>query len=251
MTDVSLMTGVLHGRTEMFEHRIVANTLVLSFHRPVRVMSWAILNGGLRPNTSHIVNHHVESCSPKDEPAKILRQVTSRLGLKGTVVGMMTAADVRHYSMARASHKDLVAYSMATAGCMNLATVGEEGKYLDHRAEAICGDTINLIVVANYRFTHEAMLEAIEIITEAKVKAMYELGLRSKANGEPATGTGTDCVAVAVGHDRRYLVCGKHTKWGELLGRAALESVRTALRATSPGNPNRKENTNAASDCRA
>ncbi len=140
---------------------------------------------------------------------------------------------------------------MATAGCTNLATVGEEGKYLDHRAEVICGDTINLIVVANYRFTHEAMLEAMEIVTEAKVKVMHEFGLRSKASGEPATGTGTDCVAVAVGHDRRYLFCGKHTKWGELLGRAALESLRTALRATSPGNPNRKENTNAASDCQA
>ncbi len=241
----------LNGEPGIFKHRIMGSTLVVSFPRETRVLSWAILNGGIRPNVKHIINHHVEGSTLKSEPATTLRQVVSRLGLKGTVVGMMTAADVRHYSMARASHKDLVAYSIATAGCTNLATVGEEGKYLDHRAEAICGDTINLIVVANYRFTHEAMLEAIEIATEAKVKAMYEFGLRSKATGEPATGTGTDCVAVAVGHDRRYLFCGKHTKWGELLGRAALESLRTALRATSPGNPNRKENTNAAPDCQA
>jgi adenosylcobinamide amidohydrolase len=40
---------------------------------------------------------------------------------------------------------------------------------------------------------------------------------------------------VAVGHDCRYFFCGKHTKWGELLGRAALESVRTAVKATLAG----------------
>jgi adenosylcobinamide amidohydrolase len=77
------------------------------------------------------------------------------------------------------------------------------------------------------------MLEAMAIATEAKVRAMYEFGLRSVTTGQPATGTGTDCIAVASGHDRRYVFCGKHTKWGELVGRASLESIRGALRAAA------------------
>ena len=231
VTRVNIGSAMNEG-TGMFKLRIMGSTLVVSFPRETRVLSWAILNGGIRPNVKHIVNHHVEGSTLENEPDTLLRQVASRLGLKGTVVGMMTAADVGQYSIAQASYEDLTACSIATAGCANLATVGEEGKYLDHRAEAICPNTINSIVVANYQFTHEAMLEAIQIVTEAKVKVMYEFGLRSKATGEPATGTGTDCVAVAVGHDRRYVFCGKHTKWGELLGRATLESVRAAIRAT-------------------
>jgi adenosylcobinamide amidohydrolase len=145
---------------------------------------------------------------------------------------MMTAADLHQYCLARVSHCDLVACAVTTAGCRNLASVGETGNYLEHGSQSTCTGTINLIVVTNYRFTHEAMLEAIQIATEAKVKAVYEFGLRRKLNGEPATGTGTDCIAVAVGSERRYLFCGKHTKWGELVGRASLERIRGAVRTT-------------------
>jgi adenosylcobinamide amidohydrolase len=98
----------------------------------------------------------------------------------------------------------------------------------------MCVGTINLIVTVNYGFTHEAMLEALAIGTESKVKAVYEAGLRSKANADFATGTGTDCVAIAAGPERRYRICGKHTKWGELIGRASLESIRGALRSEHP-----------------
>jgi adenosylcobinamide amidohydrolase len=146
----------------------------------------------------------------------------------------MTAADVRSYSIAQVSHGDLCAHALATAGCSNLAAVGEEGKFLEGESRPTCAGTINLILVIDYRFTHEAMLEALAIATEAKVRAVYESGLRSVANGEPATGTGTDCIAVAVGSHRGYQFCGKHTKWGELIDRASLESVRGALCGEAP-----------------
>lgn len=207
--------GDLQEGQELFAHRLAGDTFVLSFKRPAEVVSWAILNGGFRPQTAHIINHHVEVCSPNEAPDRTLRQVAGRLSLKGTVVGMMTAADVRKYSIAKAYHDDLCAWTIATAACGNLATVGEAASFLESRPKLVHADTINLVVVTNYRFTHEAMLEAIEIATEAKVKVLCEFGLRSKANGEPATGTGTDCIAV--------------------IGRASLESIRSALRTASPG----------------
>lgn len=151
-------------------------------------------------------------------------------------MGLLTGADVHRFSMACAVHNELQAYVISTAGCGNLATVGETGNYVEQDSPPVPAGTINIIVALNYAFTHEAMLEAMAIITEAKVRAIYELGLKSVATGEPATGTGTDCIALAVGHDRSYIFCGKHTKWGELVGKASLDSIRGALRlANSSG----------------
>jgi adenosylcobinamide amidohydrolase len=228
---------------DFFELRLSEGTLVVSLPRPSPVISWAILNGGLRTHVSHIINHQVDPHDGVDKPGKTLRQAASQAGITGTIVGMMTGVDVRQFFLANAVHGELRVCAVATAGCGNLATVGETGGYVERHSAKIHPGTINLILVVNYGFAREAMLEAMAIATEAKVRAMYEFGLRSAATGEPATGTGTDCIAVAAGHDRRYAFCGKHTKWGELVGRASLESIRGALSATraneirSPGHP--------------
>jgi adenosylcobinamide amidohydrolase len=215
---------------QFFELRVEKNTLVVTFPGPRNVMSWAILNGGVRTHASHIINHHVDPHTHGDDPGKTLRQAASRIGIKGTFVGMLTGADVQQFSMARAMYNELQAYVISTAGCANLATVGETGNFVEGTSPPVETGTINIIVALNYAFTREAMMEAMAIVTEAKVRATYEFGLKSVATGQPATGTGTDCIAVAVGHDRRYVFCGKHTKWGELVGRASLESIRGALR---------------------
>lgn len=214
---------------QFFKLRVQGDTLVVSFRGPRPVASWAVVNGGMGTQVSHIINHHVHPQTQFENPAKTLRKAAGRLGIKGTFVGMMTGADIRKFSSASAVHNGLQVCVVSTAGCVNLATVGETGAYIERRAEKIPTGTINIIAAVNYGFTQEAMLEAMAIITEAKVRALYEIGLKSAATGEPATGTGTDCIAFAAGHERRYVFCGKHTKWGELVGRAALESVRGAL----------------------
>jgi adenosylcobinamide amidohydrolase len=229
---------------QFFKVRVEQNTLVVTFPRPRNVMSWAILNGGVRTRASHIINHHVDPHTPDPDPRRTLRQAASRIGIKGTFVGLLTGADVRRFSMARAVYNELQAYVISTAGCGNLGTAGETANYVEGHSPRVPAGTINIIVALNYAFTHEAMLEAMSIVTEAKVRAIYELGLKSVATGESATGTGTDCIAVAVGHDRRYIFCGKHTKWGELVGKASLESIRGALR---PANPDGQKTMNSKS----
>jgi adenosylcobinamide amidohydrolase len=219
-----------------FEHRIAGDALIISFSRPLQVMSWSILHGGFRPQTAHIINQHMSVSSQENTPPETsLRQAVSRLGLRGTVVGMMTAANVRRYSFAKTTHDGLNAYALATARCSNLASVGDQADFMETKDSPRRVGTINLILVVNYKFTHEAMLEAMAIATEAKVKALFELGLRSSTTGEPATGTGTDCVAIATGFERRYHFCGKDTKWGELIGRVSLDSLRAALRGSNTG----------------
>src|SRR5260370_33176584 len=100
---------------------------------------------------------------------------------------MMAAGDVRKYSMARGVHQDLRAYAIATAGCGNVATVGETGAYVEGEAQPIPPGTINLIVAVNYGFTHEAMLEAIAIATGAKGGGLYGFGLTITTPGQQTT----------------------------------------------------------------
>jgi hypothetical protein len=69
-------------------------------------------------------------------------------------------------------------------------------------------------------------------MTEAKTSALLELAIGSKSSWRPATGTGTDQFAIAAPRDggipRTWT--GKHTKAGELIGRAVREATLEALR---------------------
>ena len=97
--------------------------------------------------------------------------------------------------------------------------------------------TINIVVMANRPLTSAAMVEAVQIAAEARTLAVLEAGIKSVRSGAPATGTGTDCIAIAAParaasrgvRAERY--CGKHTLLGELIGRAVLESCARAIAA--------------------
>jgi adenosylcobinamide amidohydrolase len=79
----------------------------------------------------------------------------------------------------------------------------------------------------------EALVEAIQIATEGRVRALYEAEVRSSMSDLAATGTGTDCIAVATLGSERARYCGKHTRLGELIGRASYMAVRKGIAGTS------------------
>jgi adenosylcobinamide amidohydrolase len=170
-----------------------------------------------------VIVHSVDS-----NPVQSARQAASRLDLRGTVVGMMIRNELEFHAVTIAE-KDLQVSAIAVADCSMMASVG------DHPAHPIEGPVpnihltaFNLILITNYRFTQEAMLEAISIATEAKSRAICELNLQTKS-GELATGGTADCVAVVSGLERRYEKCSKQNTWGMLIGRASLECIRRAL----------------------
>jgi len=102
--------------------------------------------------------------------------------------------------------------------------------------ESTHAGTINVIVVVNRPLARGAMVEAVQIATEARVLAVLAAGIKSVRSGAPATGTGTDCIAIAAPLRARARgaraepYCGKHTLLGELVGRAVLESCARAIR---------------------
>lgn len=195
-------------------------TLVVAFPEPYRVMSWAPLGGGLveaRTILNHQVNIHDTSIP---EPEVFMQNLAQRLGVNLPVVGLMTGVLMERLVRNSIGASDLTIECFATVGLSNALAAGDPATY-----EEKVG-TINLIVALNQPLTIPAMLEAVQIVTEAKVAALFAAQIRSTVSPAFATGTGTDCVAIACPQaSPAYPYCGKHTQLGERIGRVAMSAV--------------------------
>jgi adenosylcobinamide hydrolase len=217
-----------------FTIRIEQDALIVSFPAPARTLSWAVLNGGFC-HADHVINHHVSGsdrlfCA---RPQRWLETAAARLGLEGAVVAMATAVKMNSVVHAPLSTGNAEADCFATVGCGNALSVGDPASVTLEEAAPSPLHTINIILAVQPGLADEAMVEAIQIVTEGRVRALNEAGIRSSISHLAATGTGTDCIAVvSLGREReRY--CGKHTHLGELIGRAAYSAVRNGLALAS------------------
>jgi adenosylcobinamide amidohydrolase len=215
-----------------FTTRRDENALVLSFPAPVRVLSWAVLNGGFS-SADHVVNHCVDIddrafCA---NPRCWLERAAARLKLPGTVVGMATAVQMKHVVRTDSQLDRIAVTCFATVGCGNALSVGDPASVSIAKSAAGALHTINMIVTVRPGLSDRAMVEAIQIATEARVRALYEAAVKSSASDLTATGTGTDCIAVvSLGPDCAPY-CGKHTRLGELIGSVVYHAVAKGLRA--------------------
>jgi adenosylcobinamide amidohydrolase len=220
----------VHPETSLFKIGIKnCESLIVTLLRPAHVVSWAPLHGGLRTHAREILIHRVEQDFNAAYAGITLRRAASRGRLTGTIVGMCSSGQVSDYAVGTASYEELQAETLCIADTFGLAMVGESGTFVERLSSRRSSQAINMVIAVNYNMTHEAMLEAIGIATETKVRILHEFGLRSRTSGEPATGSAVDCVAVTSGHDRRYTLSGKNTKWGELIGKAGVASLRSAI----------------------
>ena len=196
-----------------------------------RVLSWAPLGGGLR-RARLLGNHQVLSSdrAATESPARYLSQVVRDMKCGDPVdpadaVMMMTGTDIRRVQVACASHGSIIAQAWCTAGCSNALRVGDPAT-VEHPTVG----TINLIVAVSEPLSPGALAEASQLAVEARVAAIFSAGIRSTVSDGLATGTGTDCVIIASPFSRSgFQYCGKHTRLGELIGRAALQSCAAAL----------------------
>jgi adenosylcobinamide amidohydrolase len=188
-----------------FAVRADLDALILSFPEPVRVLSWAVLNG------------------------RWLEHAATNLGLTGRVVAMATAVEIKNLLRVSMPSGDAEVNCFATVGCGNALSVGDLASIaIDESAPAPL-HTINMIITVRPGLSDEAMVEAIQIATEGRVRALYEAGITSSVSSLAATGTGTDCIAVVSLGGNRAPYCGKHTQLGEWIGRAAYNAVKDGL----------------------
>lgn len=217
----------------------------LRFAAPMRVISSAVLGGGLI-RAAQMVNVRVGErfMQPKEsghcDPAEALLGYCRDRGWIGTdpaaepVVGMMTAASMRSLRIEFVRWEAAGLAVFVTSGLSNALRAGDPAECLESGLDGAgyTPGTINIMLLSNVALAPAAQVECVQMITEAKAAVLRELDVPSVVSGEPATGTGTDAVAVAC-PDRsgtgmlRY--AGKHVPFGEGVARAVMRALRASL----------------------
>jgi adenosylcobinamide hydrolase len=213
---------------------VKGQTLVVWSKNPLRILSSALLNGGL-VEANGIINVQVPEGSGKDMndmhwmgPEKFLANAAEQLGLPNDkVAGLMTAAKMSNLVVSTEKQDDVSLAVFVTAGATVAVAAGEAAA---SKSELRKVGTINIIVVVDGNLTDGSMVEVVKTATEAKTVAIRELDIRSRFSGDLATGTLTDSVAVACtkkGTPIQY--AGTFTLIGESIGRLVREGVKTAI----------------------
>ncbi|MCS6897935.1 MAG: adenosylcobinamide amidohydrolase [Nitrospira sp.] len=223
-------------------YRVLDRTLIIDLGGRRKILSSAPQGGGLCV-ASHILNHQVADnpAVPTDfprrlgDPARCLKNVAAKYGLKAATVGLMTAVPMTQLVTARCAAASLWVECFATVGVSNAVRAGEwENMQIarDFGRDPVKPGTINLIVVTNVSLPNAALVGAVQVATEAKTGVLVEAGVLSCESGSFATGTGTDAVVIACrlrGEGRFCRYSGTHTVLGALIGQAVTRCVSVGL----------------------
>ena len=139
-------------------------------------------------------------------------------------VGMITSRDIGTFTRGAAVADGVRAEAVVTLGLSNAESVGRRLPW--HPADGSAGfGTVNILVALDLGLTRVAQLEALAVAVQARTAAILDLGLMLPTG--PASGTGTDCMALACRPGRtRY--AGLHTAAGEAVGSAVRAAVARA-----------------------
>lgn len=232
-----------------------ADTILVRFgpKRNGIVSSW--LNGGYSEDLSAVFNHQLsqENIDKYGDGGILdfLKYLSLRyfrgLGLRSDKLsGLITSADMNHYSIACERYRDIEVLAITTAGArVNAVSAGDVASYYeinaDYRYDLEDGSnnhsnnnkpgTINTIILINTRLDESSLLLAEMIAVEAKAVALRELMVSSNYSNEIATGTGTDGIAIFSNLESEDFSdnVSKHAKIGELIGKVVIDSIKDAL----------------------
>ena len=218
------------------------------------VSSW--LNGGYNEDLSAVFNHQLsqENIDKYGDGGILdfLKDLSTDfydcLDLRSKKLsGLITSADMDHYSIACEKYRDIEVIAISTAGVrVNAVSAGDIASYyeingeydfdMDNNNKDIYQNpnkpgTINTILLINSKLDESSLLLAELIAVEAKAVALRELMTSSNYSNEIATGTGTDGIAIFSNMDSKNTIenVSKHAKIGELIGKAVIASIKESL----------------------
>lgn len=190
--------------------------LVADLGGPRRVLSWSLNRPGF-VTASRIVWREVRNADLPEglDAVDWFEAELRRVGVSNAV-GLLTSRDVSFYIESEAEVENAAAHTVATVGLSNAERVSEK-----RRTDFTIG-TINVAVSVSLELSEAAMIETLSLASEARTAAIMDHGPNTPSGR--ATGTGTDCIAVAAptGETRH---AGLHTPIGEAVGRAVYEAV--------------------------
>jgi adenosylcobinamide amidohydrolase len=187
-----------------------------------RAVSWALNRSGF-VETDQILWREVRNADlPRDLDVKCWLEDALRAKGATHAVALLTSRDVRAYKDETVTVEGVSARCIATVGLSNAESVGAR---VD-RSQKDWG-TINIAVIIDAAITDAARLEALTIAAQARTAAILDCNLALPTG--PATGTGTDCIAISAPEgDMAY--AGLHTALGEAVGGAVHRAVASGAR---------------------
>lgn len=199
--------------------------LIAELPGPRRVLSWSLNQPGFA-EARRIVWREVRNADlPRELDARAWLVAELRRADLEDAVCLVTSRDIGAFSEARAAVDGETVVVAATVGLSNAERIGARSAAPIQTAAHTVG-TINIAVLVGSALSDGAMLEVMSLAAEARTLAVLEAGL-SRGDG-PATGTGTDCIAIAA-PPGTAAHAGKHTALGEAVGRATLAATRRGV----------------------
>jgi adenosylcobinamide amidohydrolase len=190
-----------------------------------RVLSWAPHRPGYQ-TARHILWRQVRNADLHPD-LDVGLWLAGELAARGAdnAVCLLTSRDIRHHHMARATIDGVQAQVLATVGLSNAETVGARADRRGRDWDKVIAPygTINIAVRLSLPLSDTGLLEALSIATQARTAAIIAAGHRLPGGGM-ATGTGTDCIAIAAPPGAQDYA-GLHTAQGEAIGRAVFDAV--------------------------
>lgn len=216
--------------------------IVVPFAGARRVLSTSPLNGGYRQDLTAVFNNDMNpgpgmACRMLAPTyPEHLAAMARELGLDPeTSSGLSTSASMENVSIRTECFEGVSVTALVTGGIeVNGGRAGDPASWneVDQKAVPLRGGTINILLFIHTDLTPGAMARALVTCTEAKTAALQELLAPSRYSMGLATGSGTDGTIVVC--DAESEICltdaGKHSKLGELIGRAVKQAVKEALR---------------------
>jgi adenosylcobinamide amidohydrolase len=190
--------------------------LVWRAPRPALTISSGAFGGGMGLR-SWVVNAQVPKSYDRLDLAEHAAELKEELDLAGDGVVMLTAASVDRHAVAEDSGVTATATVGLTMPTWAAAPDGDTGD--------VRPGTINTFAWVPVRLSLAAMVGAVGTVTEAKVQALFEQGVR-------ATGTASDavCIACPAGGPVEPFA-GVRSEWGARLARAVHAAVQTGAAA--------------------
>lgn len=191
--------------------------LIADLGRPMRVLSFAPYRPGFVTARQVLIRYvRNDDLGPELDALNWLAGQAARIDAQG--VALLTSRELRHYCTAAHGR----ARALATVGLGNAERIGQR-----RVAQGVDYGTINIILRIDAALDQTAMLEALTLIAEARTAAIMDAGLRLPDGA--ATGTGTDCIALACDAGDRVFT-GKHTDLGQMIGAATYDAVLQGAR---------------------
>ncbi|MBQ2654557.1 MAG: adenosylcobinamide amidohydrolase [Methanobrevibacter sp.] len=211
------------------------DTIFVKFNVKRNGISTSKLNGGFSSNFKSVFNHHLSQehidYLENHDVCDYLNQHCCGLNIDSNhSTGLITLAEMKNVGIVTENYRNIDVVAITTAGVRtNAVRAGDPCAFYEEDGKF---GTINTIILTNVNLGYETLLEAFMTATEAKTVALSDLKIPSQYSNGYATGTGTDglCIFSNLESDNTITNAGKHSKFGELIGKCVIESIIKAVR---------------------